>query len=263
MANDVANIILKKTIEMQDRDQIYLFNGNLYKKKDSTSHNDFIKHIIKQNYAKCVKLLFKQRQKIGSYIVSRGVVEGEISVENYENNINLHDFHLNIDEFKKLKSRFETNRWNIFHYCDHPQPRQCLCETSRCWLFKNKEDDIELEDNGENDIFELKENEEHERVVWGNMCNICHKFIEAIRDDCEICDCGQSEVDCYCDEEYEECEECSKIVPSQIIVSPKEKYYSDHCGLFKHDLYNIFISAGIDILKQECMCYVIVPRFAS
>lgn len=249
MANDVANIILKKAIEMQDRDdEIYFFNGKMYKKKETTSHNEFIRSIIEKNYDKCVKLLFKQRQKIGPYIDQGGAIEGVISLKYWENTIDLHDFHLTADEYKNLVLSFEKNNWkvNLMQTCFHS--RHCLCDTSRSWIFKNKEDDIYFEDGGENNVPELKVNEENERVVWGNQCDICCQFIEMIREDINLCDCTQN-IDIYC---FCKCKRCNETIQSKITFKP-DQYYSDHCGLFKNDIYDIFISTKIDILKKECV----------
>ena len=235
MANDVSNLILKKVTEMQDSEKIYVFNHNLYRKTNNTSYDDFVKEIIKLNYEKCVKIIFKNSNKIGPYIDFRGVIYGNISIDEWENEIDISSFDLTCEEYQRLKSRFTECQWNISSN-GSVHPRTCLCNSDRLWIRKNYEND-------KNEDEELDDLTFDERVVWGNWCKDCENCIsdniKQVRNDLEACVCL--------------CDIHMLTSPSSIIVRPYQRYDSDHCDLFKNDIYGIFISSQIDILKPNCI----------
>lgn len=252
MANDVANIIIKKVIEM-DKEDIYLFNGNIYKKRKNTSDNEFTKFIIQHNYEKCVKLLFKIKHKITGKWSCKSKKK-PINCCEGENVINIEDFHLTVDEWKNLVFSFEKKKWFVFReykcprICPHFKPRNplCLCDTQRAFRFKNKTDFADKL---------IVEEDDDDRVVWGNQCEICHGFTERIVHYCKLCSCHIWDIDCCCEGNYTEydCEICDLIIPPSITILSEYIRLGFDRDVAKKDFYNIFISAEIDILKNECV----------
>ena len=231
MANDVSNIILRKVIEMRDHELIYEFCGNLYRKDDNTNYDDFIKKIMKINMNKCVKMILNETNKIGCYIGYRGVEQGNISVEEYENKIDISSFNLTVDEYKRLKATFIKSGWTVCRTnCGHS--RKCLCNSKT--VFNCKKDGNCYDEN--------------EPVTWENTCNMCH---EVIYDNHDLTSHWENFSQCFCECDEHLCTICD--YPSTIIARPLNEYDSDHCGLFKDDVYNIFITSNIDIFKDKCL----------
>ena len=100
MSKDMANMIMSLVDNYVDKDNIYSFNKKVYCKSSTTSIDEFVKHMMKENIKKCIKLLFNSENLIAKGIVlDHGI---NIIDENMKNRIVLFPFHFTHDEFDDL-----------------------------------------------------------------------------------------------------------------------------------------------------------------
>jgi hypothetical protein len=102
--------------------ELFIFNENVYYKKDTTSQFDFIKKIIDENYEECIKLIYGQ--DIGISLDGRGTIHNELSIYNRGGPFYVNEFNLTYKEYHEFIEE-------INNYANKKDPRilanECFC----------------------------------------------------------------------------------------------------------------------------------------